>query len=220
MTSPAVPAPTVAPDRRAALKARHRSAILAAARELVDERGGPQFTVDELAERADVARRTIFNHFASLDEVLLRLCGDALDVLIDDFVATVAAAPVGEGTRASLFDDIASSIRSTDLPGAIASITIVFGPPDPDDPRGRALSDEAFARVAARLLDEVVPRNPGVDRLEAEILVGSLINGIIVVAGHWVRSTGIRLDDEGRDAWQGLLTTMIESVRSGYRPTS
>jgi len=55
---------TLSIDRRAALKAKHRAAILQAARDLVDERGGRGFSVDELAARADVARRTVFNHFS------------------------------------------------------------------------------------------------------------------------------------------------------------
>ena len=62
MTEPAT-------DRRAALKERSRQAIVQAAAELMDETGGTAFTVDELAERADVSRRTVFNHFASLEEI-------------------------------------------------------------------------------------------------------------------------------------------------------
>lgn len=212
-------APGVAvPDRRAALKARHRAAILQAARELVDERGGPQFGVDELAERADIARRTVFNHFASLDEILLTLCADALEVIIDDFIVAVAAVPVGDDTTASMFDELAETIASTDLPSAIAKVALVLGAPDPDDPRGRALSDEAFARAATRLLGEVTRRHPNVDALDAELLVSSLMSGVIVIATHWILHTGVRLDQEGREAWNDLVTRLTDSVRQGYQP--
>lgn len=211
---------SASPDRRAALKARHREAILDAARALIDERGGPRFTVDELWKRADVARRTVFNHFSSIDEILLTLCGDALDVIIDDFLAAVAATPVGDGTRSSMFDELAETLRSADLPVAIASIVRIIGDPSPDDPRGHTLSDIAFARAADRLMDEVGHRNPGVDELEVELLVGSLMNGVIVIARHWVLRTGARLDDDARSQWHVLLGTLIDSVRSGYSPTS
>ncbi|BDZ51267.1 hypothetical protein GCM10025867_35080 [Frondihabitans sucicola] len=213
-------APT-ATDRRAALKARHRSAILEAARQLVEERDGPGFSVDELAERADVARRTVFNHFASIDEVLLTLCANALEVIIDDFVDAVAAAPVGDGSRSSMFDEIAQSLRSADLPGAIEMVGKILGKPDdPDDPRGRALSDEAFARAAERLVTEVGHRNPNSDPLEIGFLVGSLMNGVIVIAKHWILCTGVRLDETGRADWQELLTRLIDSVRAGYAPAT
>lgn len=210
---------STAPDRRAALKARHRSAILAAAQQLVDERDGRGFSVDEIAERADVARRTVFNHFASIDEVLLALCAHALEVLIDDFVGAVAATPVGDGSKSSMFDEIAQTLRSADLPGAIATIAKILGEPDDvNDPRGRTLSNEAFGRAAERLEIEVAQRNPEADPLEIGFLVGSLMNGVIVVAKHWIIHTGVRLDDEGREAWQHLLTRLIDSVRAGYAP--
>lgn len=215
-------APTpAAPDRRAALKARHRAAILTAAEQLVSERGGPGFSVDELAERADVARRTVFNHFASMDEILLTLCAHELEIVVDDFVGAVVARPVGDGSTSSMFEEIASTLRSADLPRAIAAIGTIMGPPhhpEVDDPRGRALSDEAFGRVAGRLQTEVGRRNPEADPLETAILVGSLINGVIVIARHWIHHTGVRLDETGRAAWQHLLDRMIESVRAGYAP--
>ncbi|RKR74934.1 TetR/AcrR family transcriptional regulator [Frondihabitans australicus] len=207
-----------APDRRAALKARHRAAILRAARGLVDERSGPRFSVDELAERADIARRTIFNHFASLDEILLTLCAEELDVIVDDFIAAVAAAPVGDDSRASMFDELAVVLRTTDLPLAIDRIGQILGEPDPDDARGRALSDEAFSRAATRLLGEVNRRHPGADALEAELLVSSLMGGVIVIAKHWILHCGVALDAQGRGAWSDLLERLIDSVRAGYRP--
>jgi TetR/AcrR family transcriptional regulator of autoinduction and epiphytic fitness len=208
------------PDRRTALKALHRTAILAAARALIDERGGPRFSVDELADRADVSRRTVFNHFASLDEIVLTLCDEALEVIIDDFIATVVALPAGDGSRSSMFDEISLSLTTTDIPGAVASMAGILGEPGSDETRERALSERAFTRAAGRLLDEVLRRNPTADVLDAELLVGSLMNGVIVVVGHWIREVGIRLDSTGRAAWQGLLGTLLSSVRSGYMPLS
>jgi TetR/AcrR family transcriptional regulator, regulator of autoinduction and epiphytic fitness len=208
------------PDRRAALKEKHRAAILGAARDLVHEQGGPRFSVDDLASKADVARRTIFNHFASLDEVLLTLCGDVLDGLVDDFVADVAAKPVGEGTQASMFEEMAQSLRSFDLPSAIVDIVLILGTPSPDDPRGQALTNETFARAADRLVAEVERRNSTLDPLDARLLVGSLMSGLNIVAKQWVHEVGPRLDEESRAEWQRLLTRMLSTVRSGYSPSS
>ncbi len=208
------------PDRRTTLKVRHRGAILAAARGLIDERGGPYFTVDELADRADVSRRTVFNHFASLDEIVLTLCDEALEVIIDDFIATVVAMPAGDGSRSSMFDEISHSLTTADIPGAVESMARILGEPGSDASREQTLSARAFTRAADRLLDEVLRRNPTADVLDAELLVGSLMNGVIVVVGHWIREVGIRLDGTGRAAWQGLLGTLLSSVRSGYMPLS
>ncbi|PZE23458.1 TetR/AcrR family transcriptional regulator [Curtobacterium sp. MCBD17_013] len=205
-------------DRRAVLKARHRAAILDAARALTAERGGPRFSVDELAARADVARRTVFNHFSSIDEVVLALCGELLTVVLDDFVATATATPVGNGDRASMFDEIAEWLRVADLPTAISSIVRVLGEPPEEDRRGRLLIDEAFDRSTAVLVDEVRRRNPSADPLDAELLVTSLMNGVVVISKHWVLRTGASTDGDGRAQWDALLGRLIDSVRSGYMP--
>jgi hypothetical protein len=49
-----------------------------------------------------------------------------------------------------------------------------------------------------------------------ELLVGSLMNGLIVSARHWTQRCGVRLDSEGRKEWRRLLDRLIESMRSGY----
>jgi AcrR family transcriptional regulator len=207
------------PDRRAELKARHRAAIIAAARELLEEQGSPTFSVDDLAARADVARRTVFNHFASLDDVLLTVCADVLAVVVDEFLASVERTPVGDGSRASMFDEIAAAVDESDLPTAIATIARIIGVPGESDERANALADAAFARVGGRLLDEVARRNPGVDPLDAELLVGSLMNGVAVIAKHWIVRTDAVLDDASRAEWKRLLGRLFDGVRSGYMPT-
>lgn len=208
------------PNRRDALKVRHRAAILDAARELVAERGGPGFTVDELAERADVARRTVFNHFPSVDDILITLCVDSLDVVIEEFMATVAAIPVGDGSRESMFNELSESLRASDVPVAIARISLILGEPGADPSREQILTDQAFARAADRLLREVERRHPDADSFDVELLVGSLMNGLIVSARHWTQSCGVRLDSEGRTEWRRLLDRLIESMRSGYMLSS
>lgn len=210
---------STSPDRRAALKERHRAAILAAAHDLVEERGGPRFNVDELAERADVARRTVFNHFRSVDEVLLALSADTLEVIIDEFVAAVAARPVGDGTRASMFTELAEMLQHADLPWAIASMSKILGDPHSDDARGRALTDETFTRAAERLLSEVARRYPDADTLDTEVLVGTVMNGVVVIARRWLGHSGGRTDAAARTDWDLLLMRLTETIRSGYLPS-
>ncbi|THG30020.1 TetR/AcrR family transcriptional regulator [Naasia lichenicola] len=208
------------PDRRTALKALHRERILGAAQALVDERGGPQFSVDELAARADVARRTVFNHFASLDEILLTLCDRALDVLIEDFLLEVRSAEIGDGSRGCVFDEIVKTIQSADLPLAITSATRLLGGSEAPDARRRALGDAVFARAAERLLLEVARRYPEADPLESELTVATLISGVSVIAKHWAALPGDRLDAAGRAEWQRLLATLTDHARAGYLPTT
>ena len=57
-------------SRRDRRTARTRQAIVDAAHALIDEQGWADTTVDQIAERADVAPRTFFRHFASKEAVI------------------------------------------------------------------------------------------------------------------------------------------------------
>lgn len=204
--------------RRDALKARHRAAILDAARALLEEREGGSFSVDELADRADVARRTVFNHFASLDEVLLAACTDALAVLVDDFLASVASTAIGDGSRSSMLDELTVAMLDSDLPTAIATMVRITGGPGRGEDRTNELAGIAFGRVAGRLQIEVARRHPAADPLDVDLLVGSLMNGVSIIAAHWVQQTGARLDEGSRAEWEQLLARLLHSIRAGYMP--
>ncbi|MBT2503632.1 TetR/AcrR family transcriptional regulator [Curtobacterium sp. ISL-83] len=209
---------TLSVDRRAALKAKHRAAILQAARDLIQDRGRG-FSVDDLAARADVARRTVFNHFASLDEVLLAVCDEELSVIIDRFLADMARTPVGDGSRSSMFDELESAARGADLAPAIAGMYRILGAPGKDDPKAAVLTQTAFGRVTERLRAEVARRHPAADALDAALLVESLMSGIVVIAEYWLDQHGSSLDQAALDDWDALLSRLVHSVRSGYLPT-
>lgn len=204
-------------DRRAALKERHRRAIVDAASSLINERGSARFSVDDLAERADVSRRTVFNHFSSLNDVVLTACTEVLTVVIDDFEAAATAAPEGDGSRAAMFEQIAQTLRGADLPNAIRYIASALGDAPEHDPRAEQLVQHAFSRTADQLTAELSRRNPAADALDIELLVSSLVQGVVVIAKHWVLTTD-RTDPDGDTVWDGLLSRLIDSVRAGYMP--
>lgn len=205
-------------DRRAALKARHRRAILDAAIVLVTEGGVTRFSVDELAERADVARRTIFNHFASVDDVVTTMCAERLELVIETFQQSAAHKPPGDGSRSATFDDVAHALRSTDVPSVLSFVYRALGGFDIADPRALQIFQATFSRASDELSRVLVQRNPGTDDLEIELLVSSLIHGAGVIANRWIAATGATTDDEARALWDTLLERLIASVWAGYRP--
>jgi AcrR family transcriptional regulator len=196
-------------DRRAALKARHRRAILDAANALISE--GVRFSVDQLAERADISRRTVFNHFASIDDVVTTVCTEMLAVVIDGFRTTVTS-----GERASMFDDVAGALRVTDVPGIIAYLWRALGGFAPGDPQATQIFQATFTRTSEEMARELARRYPEADPLDAALLVSSLMNGVVVIATHWIGVTAAETDERSRDLWRNLLERMIDTVRTGY----
>jgi TetR/AcrR family transcriptional regulator of autoinduction and epiphytic fitness len=203
-------------DRRAALKARHHRAILDAAKALIAEGEAARFSVDQLAQRADVSRRTIFNHFASIDDVVTSVCSEGLGAVIEQFRAVVTTDPDGPGTREDAFAMLVAALRATDVPGLIAFLWRALGGFDKGDPRPRQIFQATFSRTTNELARELSTRYAGLDPLEAELLVSSLMHGTEVIAEHWLAETGAAIDDNSRRLWRDLLDRLISSVRTGY----
>lgn len=97
---------TPTPGRRELNKARTRESIVEALRDLVAAEPITQITVDQLAERADVSRRTFFNYYAGIPAVLVQAFSDEAalmvermdeDLLREDPVAAMRALVRGEG---------------------------------------------------------------------------------------------------------------------------
>ena len=210
---------SIAPDRRAELKARYRHAILDAADSLIRERGKPQFSVDELAERADVSRRTVFNHFSSLDDVIMTTCTRVLSAAVDEFRAATASTPSGDGSLDGLFDEITTALRTIDLPSVVAYLSGVLTA-EGEDGRSQHSIGDVFTRTTEQLSTEIAERASAIDEFEVAILVSSVMNGIAVVSVRWLNRTGGALDASSRSDWDELLVRLITTIRAGYAPTS
>ncbi|CAN5346967.1 hypothetical protein BH09ACT6_BH09ACT6_09200 [soil metagenome] len=178
-----------------------------------------RFSVDELAERADVARRTIFNHFVSIDDVVTTMCTERLELVIETFRPTAALNSAGDGGRTAMFEDVAQALRSTDVPSVLSFVYRALGGFDAGDPRALQIFHATFSRASDKLSRVLVQRNPDIDDLDAELLVSSLIHGAGVIANRWIAITGATTDDEARALWDTLLERLLGSVRAGY-PTA
>jgi AcrR family transcriptional regulator len=205
----------LAVDRRSALKARHRQAIVDAARRLIDAHQGPRFSVDELAAEADVSRRTVFNHFDSLDDVILAACTEILDAVVASFREATASGRGGGGV-ATVFEEIVLAVRSTDLPQLTAYLWSALGGLEAPPARQQRFMQVALSRVADDLTVEVLRRNPSVDPLDAELLVSSLLHGVAVIARRWVDEFGGSTSPAARRSWDHLLDRLVSRLRTGF----
>lgn len=207
--------------RHAALKARHRRAIVDAAAALMDEFESAHFTVDQLAERADVSRRTVFNHFGSLDDVVLEVLNGMLESIVDGIDADLAAAPAHQVGAVPIFDRVSTALRDADLVTPITRLTRILGERHRTATPGQAvLFERAFNHVSDQLVVAVCRHHPDADAFTVELMCGALVSGGLVVVRRWEETTGGTDTGESRRVWDRLLERMISTARSGYGAVS
>lgn len=216
--APLVPARGLSGAREA-----RRRAILEAARSLATEHGADAFTVEQVAERAGVSRRTVFNYVASLDQLLVEVCEQILDeattaLLAEVFRLWVEVDPATVAAAPALLDVVAEATRGVDLPSAIASIDRVLGSPDLDDERLHGISRTAFDHAGGRLREQLVRRAPDLDPVDLEIGLALLFAGIAVVAEIWLdrhRDPTSEVSAAARADWVQLLDRVLARLRTG-----
>jgi len=103
--------PSPPPDRRARRKQELRERILDAARELFEEQGVHATKVAEICARADVARKTFFNHFPAKQDLVDELAGRGLDELLAEIDAARRHPGPTAARLARFFEGIAESAR-------------------------------------------------------------------------------------------------------------
>jgi TetR/AcrR family transcriptional regulator of autoinduction and epiphytic fitness len=217
---------TPPPDGRSALRAERRLAILDAARALATEHGSDGFTVDQVAARAGVSRRTVFNHVAGLDQLLVAVCEQLLDEttteLLDEVDRRIAALPEAGHDAApagrTVLAAVAGSARGVDLPTAIASIHRVLGAPAPDDERAQHISRTAFEHVGGRLREHLQQRAADLDPLDLELTLALMFSGITTIADLWLEQHPDLPPDvpaAARADWDRLLDRLLDHLSLG-----
>jgi TetR/AcrR family transcriptional regulator of autoinduction and epiphytic fitness len=202
--------------REAASMERRRRRIVHAATELLAEHGVEGLSVDDVAARAEVSRRTVFNYFHSTEELLIAVGTEMLSDVIDSLTVGDAPAPDGAGTHAALLDDVVTMLRSIDLLGAMIRLTHVLGPMGHQDARVLAIVRDTVLSVSENLMTTARQRHPDVPPLDVELLVSSLLGGLMVLHKHWTERTGLADTPETRRLWSELFERLVVQVRAGF----
>lgn len=174
---------------REAKRQRTERRISRCAQQLTDERGLDGFTLDDLAARADVSRRTLFNYFPSkLDAVL----GPVPLVSQERLATFLAGGPTGHlvDDLATLADDIleAHEAEREDLERAKR---VIVG-----EPRLVVIAHERFERILGEFADRIVEREGDrIDRAGARLLIRLLATLFECAMSEYVAGADRSIDE-------------------------
>ena len=201
-------------DKREAIRLRNRRAIVAAAGELTAELGTEGVSVNGLAERAGVSRRTIFNHFPSAQdaafEYLSELVTELIDTVLDDLPEPTEpeTASLGE-----VYRQLIGALRARVLIGDLQPVFSV----DVQETQAASLWGYRVTRMAVERLNEVLrERLPQYTPFQTHLVATTLINSLAECLDEWLARTGGVLDERGRQIWDELLSTALEVLGRGF----
>jgi AcrR family transcriptional regulator len=156
--------------RRARKKDETRRRIAEAAMALFLSRGFAATTLDDIAEAADISKRSFFDYFPSKEDVVLAW----QDVFKDELVAEIAARPADEPLAVAAERAMVAAISRYDVPQARAHLRL-----RDETPALRARDHMKYGALEQAMSDALLKR-PGAKRdplrarLVAMIVVGAL----------------------------------------------
>ncbi|MFK0117575.1 TetR/AcrR family transcriptional regulator [Streptomyces sp. NPDC090994] len=154
-----------------------RRALRDALVELVRERGFTALSVEDITQRADVARATFYSHFRDKDELFARVTRDLLDELDERLRPAVARSAVGF-TGEPVLRMLEHAREERDL------YRIVLR--GEGDGKPLRMFTEACARVAAEEFRERSERNAVEPRIDAGLLARAWVGEQVAVLQWWV----------------------------------
>lgn len=201
--------------RRELNKVRTRDAIVAALREQVAHRPVEQVTVEQVAEAAEISRRTFFNYFPSIQAVVSDVIGSHTEHLAD---------AIGELSGAgSPLARVRELVRTVGLPRELLDWLALLNL----HTRGArsevhlALERAIWAEKGAWLEGELRRRlPPGVDDLYVATLAATIMSCFAAAEQAWILTLGPdhAVDEAAVSAFQGELDRALAYAAGGWAP--
>ena len=195
-----------AQGRRELNKARTRQALLDAVKELSREHGVDRVTVDDIADRAGVSRRTFFNYFAGIEGAVAEATAAPVQRLVEAFLRQpLAGDPLGA---------IVAAVRESPVDRDLLG----WQPADPAAEGHRAhlrLWQHHEDWLAAVLTE----RLGGADPLRVRTLAATVMTVFETVERSWRERSAGMSDADAVALFNADLTRALEYARAGWRRT-
>jgi AcrR family transcriptional regulator len=154
-----------------------RARLVEAARRLADEGGYAAVTMHDVADRAGVARATVYRYFASKDHLLTEVAAAWARTVTADIVLAPGGEPPGDATPAQHLADLLERIVEVAAADLTLTSTIIQAVTSPD-PAIEDARTELFLFVRTRLAAAMSDEPPAQE--EVEIVLGHVLLAALV----------------------------------------
>lgn len=194
-------------SRRERNKVATRAAIAQAALDLVAEVGYETITIEMVAARADISRRTFFNYFSSLDEALNIQVTRALDRAIEALDDHAFTMPIVDATIHALH-----SIADQDF---LSSVALLYsqGCTNPSLHANRLIAWEEAITEMTRKLGQ---RLPNADPFAISVFSHSVLGACNAAFQHWFDTVDGIPTEADTARLKDTLTQAIEIIKDGF----
>lgn len=206
-------------DKRGAVKWHNRRSIVLAAGELASAHGIEGFSVNDLAKRAGVSRRTIFNHFSSSEDAVYEFLSETVGEMIGAVLADLPRpGPTEKWTLGEVYRELAQAMRAHELHELRETLGPIFRhPPDIAASPVAALWNFRLTHGAVERLSRALgERLPDRSNFELQLVATTAINSMAVCIDEWlIRTEGFR-ETDGARVWDELITETFEILGRGF----
>ncbi len=194
--------------RRELNKARTREALLDALRTQLAQRGLTELNVEEIAEAADVSRRTFFNYFPSVEAAL----SEAISVPIGHMASMLGDRPADEPPLVAVRRVVEESPLPQQMLRWVSNVRCSF-----TERQGFAVNVWAYHR---ELLEEILRERLGdSDALAVSSLAGTIMAVFDATERVWF-TPDAEVDEEATARFNVLLCRGLELAASGWTNAS
>lgn len=194
-------------DRRSAIKEKHRESITSAALDLMEESHSIDINLDTLAKRADVSRRTIFNHFSSIDEVISEALCSAFDPIETKLVTELNKCTDQDG----VFNAILAALQGQYMIPCLARATALFSTDTGEikEARDLLIAQRVFNIMGSTILSLVFVHFKEADDFYAELIVSAFMSALLIITTRWANETQRQVNEESIKIWDTYLERLV-----------
>ena len=195
-------------SRREQNKAATRNSIAQAALELLRAKGLGNFTVEELAERAGVSRRTFFNYFPSTEAAICATTEDFLDLVLESFRQRPESEP--------LLESAVQALNALADPMHLKPTAEIYALTIGNDAMSR-FQLEVWFNCEQRLIQAAKERvHAGADELYVQTLVAAVFASGKTSMEVWFSSQGSKITAASLNELKKTLIRAVSYVRDGF----